>query len=54
MSCYKQLPSRETLDMITTLTLTTTPNHKCFIARRILDLSFDISCMKKRDLGSGD
>ena len=38
MSSYKQLISREKLNMITTLNLalTTTPNHKGFI----LDLSF--------------
>ena len=28
MSCYKQLISIEKFDMITTLALTTTPNHK--------------------------
>ena len=53
MSCFKQLFSKEKVDMITMLALTT-PNNKCFIARRIFDLSFDISCMTKRDLGSGD
>ena len=40
MSCYKQLISIEKFDMITTLALTTTPNHKGFTARRMFDLSF--------------
>ena len=40
MSCYKQLISRKKLDIITMLVSTTTPNHNCFVARRILDLSF--------------
>ena len=57
LACRVTSSSRGKFDMITTLALTSTPNHKCFIARRILDLSFVtvyISCMTKRDLGSGD
>ena len=59
MSCYKQLLSIEKLNMITTLALTITSNHKCFpamAARRILDLSFvtvRTYHARQREIGTG-